>query len=122
MVGSVAGQQPRHAAPENILNIEKTVAQEDFVEIQQRVGEQGFALEYRAPWLYGVAALTNLSRVGKQEHWFSDTVASSVIGYGLGRAVTAGKAHVYMQAGTYAGAVDLVNGKTLYGGYNAACM
>jgi len=44
-----------------------------------------FALEYRAPWLYGVAALTNLSRVGKQEHWFSDTVASSVIGYGLGR-------------------------------------
>jgi membrane-associated phospholipid phosphatase len=44
-----------------------------------------FALEYRAPWLYGVAALTNLSRIGKQEHWFSDTVASSVIGYGLGR-------------------------------------
>jgi membrane-associated phospholipid phosphatase len=44
-----------------------------------------FALEYRAPWLYGVAALTNLSRVGKQAHWFSDTVAGSVIGYGLGR-------------------------------------
>ena len=44
-----------------------------------------FALEYRAPWLYGVAALTNLSRVGRQEHWFSDTVAGSVIGYGLGR-------------------------------------
>ena len=44
-----------------------------------------FALEYRAPWLYGVAALTNLSRVGKQSHWFSDTVAGSVIGYGLGR-------------------------------------
>jgi len=44
-----------------------------------------FALEYRAPWLYGVAALTNLSRVGKQAHWFSDTVAGSVVGYGLGR-------------------------------------
>ena len=44
-----------------------------------------FALEYRAPWLYGVAALTNLSRVGRQEHWFSDTVAGSAIGYGLGR-------------------------------------
>ena len=44
-----------------------------------------FALEYRAPWIYGVAALTNLSRVGKQAHWFSDTVASSFIGYGLGR-------------------------------------
>ena len=42
-------------------------------------------LEYRAPWIYGVAALTNLSRVGKQAHWFSDTVASSFIGYGLGR-------------------------------------
>ena len=41
--------------------------------------------EYRAPWLYGVAALTNLARVGKQEHWFSDTVAGSVLGYGLGR-------------------------------------
>lgn len=44
-----------------------------------------FALEYRAPWLYGIAALTNLSRVGKQSHWFSDTVAGSVLGYGLGR-------------------------------------
>ena len=44
-----------------------------------------FALEYRAPWLYGVAALTNLARVGKQAHWFSDTVAGSVVGYGLGR-------------------------------------
>lgn len=44
-----------------------------------------FALEYRAPWLYGVAALTNLSRTGRQAHWFSDTVAGSAIGYGLGR-------------------------------------
>jgi membrane-associated phospholipid phosphatase len=44
-----------------------------------------FALEYRAPWLYGVAALTNLARTGKQSHWFSDTVAGSVLGYGLGR-------------------------------------
>jgi membrane-associated phospholipid phosphatase len=44
-----------------------------------------FALEYNAPWLYGVAALTNLSRIGSREHWVSDTVAGSLIGYGLGR-------------------------------------
>ena len=44
-----------------------------------------FALEYQAPWLYGVAALTNVARVGSREHWFSDTVAGSLIGYGLGR-------------------------------------
>ncbi len=44
-----------------------------------------FALEYNAPWLYGVAALTNLGRVASREHWFSDTVGGSLIGYGLGR-------------------------------------
>ena len=43
-----------------------------------------FALEYDMPWLYGVAALTNLSRIGSREHWVSDTVASSLIGYGIG--------------------------------------
>ncbi|MDR2196268.1 MAG: phosphatase PAP2 family protein, partial [Gallionellaceae bacterium] len=44
-----------------------------------------FAEEYKAPWLYGVATLTNLSRVISNRHWFSDTVASSVLGYGIGR-------------------------------------
>ncbi|HYC48457.1 MAG TPA: YjbH domain-containing protein [Burkholderiales bacterium] len=44
-----------------------------------------FALEYDMPWLYGVAALTNLARIGSREHWVSDTVASSVLGYGIGR-------------------------------------
>ena len=44
-----------------------------------------FALEYNAPWLYGVAAVTNLSRVGKREHWFSDTVGGGLLGYGIGR-------------------------------------
>ncbi|MBI2318382.1 MAG: phosphatase PAP2 family protein, partial [Betaproteobacteria bacterium] len=44
-----------------------------------------FALEYHAPWLYGIAAVTNLARVGSREHWFSDTVAGSLIGYGIGR-------------------------------------
>lgn len=44
-----------------------------------------FALEYRAPWLYGVAGLTNLARIGKQKHWVSDTVAGSLLGYGIGR-------------------------------------
>lgn len=44
-----------------------------------------FALEYDMPWLYGIAALTNLSRTGSRQHWLSDTVAGSAIGYGLGR-------------------------------------
>ncbi|MFZ9196281.1 MAG: YjbH domain-containing protein [Burkholderiales bacterium] len=44
-----------------------------------------FAEEYKAPWLYGVAAITNLARIGKQEHWVSDTVAGSLLGYGIGR-------------------------------------
>jgi membrane-associated phospholipid phosphatase len=44
-----------------------------------------FALEYDMPWLYGLAAATNLSRIGSREHWVSDTVAGSLIGYGLGR-------------------------------------
>jgi len=44
-----------------------------------------FAEEYDAPWLYGIAAVTNLARVGSRQHWFSDTVASSVLGYGIGR-------------------------------------
>ena len=44
-----------------------------------------FALEYDAPWLYGIAGLTNLARIGSREHWVSDTVASSLLGYGLGR-------------------------------------
>ena len=44
-----------------------------------------FALEYGADWLYGVAALSNLARVGSREHWVSDTVAGSVLGYAIGR-------------------------------------
>jgi len=44
-----------------------------------------FAEEYDAPWLYGVAALTNLARVGSRQHWVSDTVAGSVLGYAIGK-------------------------------------
>jgi membrane-associated phospholipid phosphatase len=43
-----------------------------------------YAKEFDMPWLYGVAAITNAARVGSREHWFSDTVAGSVIGYALG--------------------------------------
>lgn len=43
-----------------------------------------FAKEYDALWLYGVAALSNLSRVVGKNHWVSDTVASAALGYGLG--------------------------------------
>jgi len=43
-----------------------------------------YAEEFGAKWLYGAAALTNLARVGSREHWVSDTVAGSLLGYGLG--------------------------------------
>jgi membrane-associated phospholipid phosphatase len=43
-----------------------------------------YAKEFEMPWLYGVAALTNLARTGSREHWFSDTVAGSLLGYALG--------------------------------------
>jgi membrane-associated phospholipid phosphatase len=42
------------------------------------------AQHYDAPWLYGVAALTNAARISGHHHWLSDTVASSVLGYTLG--------------------------------------
>jgi membrane-associated phospholipid phosphatase len=42
------------------------------------------AQRYDAPWLYGVAALTNVGRVASRDHWLSDTVASSVLGYLVG--------------------------------------
>jgi membrane-associated phospholipid phosphatase len=44
-----------------------------------------FAEEYDAPWLYGVAAVTNLARVGSRQHWVSDTVAGSLLGYAIGK-------------------------------------
>jgi len=43
-----------------------------------------YAREFGANWLYGVAALTNLARAGSREHWVSDTVAGSLLGYALG--------------------------------------
>jgi len=42
------------------------------------------AQRYDAPWLYGVAALTNAARVTERKHWLSDTVAGSVLGYVVG--------------------------------------
>jgi membrane-associated phospholipid phosphatase len=43
-----------------------------------------FAKEYDAPWLYGVAAVVNAGRITSREHWLSDTVASSLLGYAIG--------------------------------------
>jgi membrane-associated phospholipid phosphatase len=44
-----------------------------------------FAREYGADWLYGAAAITTLARVGSREHWVSDAVAGSLVGYAVGR-------------------------------------
>jgi membrane-associated phospholipid phosphatase len=43
-----------------------------------------FAQHFDAPWLYGLGALTAGARVAGQQHWASDAVAGSLIGYGLG--------------------------------------
>jgi membrane-associated phospholipid phosphatase len=43
-----------------------------------------YAREYDAPWLYGVAALTNFARISGNKHWVSDTVAGTALGYALG--------------------------------------
>ncbi|MHB1677562.1 MAG: YjbH domain-containing protein [Sulfuriferula sp.] len=43
-----------------------------------------FAEEYNAPWLYSIAAVTNVGRVMGRRHWVSDTVAGSFLGYGIG--------------------------------------
>lgn len=43
-----------------------------------------YAKEFDMPWLYGLAAITNLARIGSREHWVSDTVGGAVLGYVLG--------------------------------------
>jgi membrane-associated phospholipid phosphatase len=43
-----------------------------------------YAREFGMPWLYGLAALTSAARAGSREHWVSDTVAGSLLGYWLG--------------------------------------
>ncbi len=43
-----------------------------------------FAMEYDAPWLYGVAAVSSMGRVAGRKHWVSDTVAGGIIGYATG--------------------------------------
>jgi membrane-associated phospholipid phosphatase len=50
------------------------------------------AEEYDAPWLYGVAALTNAGRVLGREHWLSDTVAGAALGWAVGHALHARQA------------------------------
>jgi membrane-associated phospholipid phosphatase len=44
-----------------------------------------FAMQYDAPWLYGLAAITQIGRVASGEHWFSDTVAGSLVGTAIGQ-------------------------------------
>lgn len=46
-----------------------------------------YAKEYDMPWLYGLAAITNLGRVAGRNHWVSDTVAGGLLGYALGNAM-----------------------------------
>ena len=43
-----------------------------------------FAEQYDANWLYGVAGATAFGRIQQRQHFVSDTVAGSLIGYGIG--------------------------------------
>lgn len=43
-----------------------------------------FAREYDAPWLYGLAAAGAMGRVADRQHWVSDVVGGSVLGYAVG--------------------------------------
>lgn len=43
-----------------------------------------FAREYNMPWLYGAAAITNVGRVASRQHFVSDTVGGSLLGYAVG--------------------------------------
>ena len=42
------------------------------------------AQHYDAPWLYGVATLTNAARISDHQHWLSDTVGGALLGYAIG--------------------------------------
>lgn len=42
-----------------------------------------FAQKYNAPWLYGLAAATGFGRIQERQHFFSDVVAGSLMGYGI---------------------------------------
>jgi membrane-associated phospholipid phosphatase len=43
-----------------------------------------YAQTYGQDWLYGLAGLTSFGRVMGREHWASDAIAGSLIGYHLG--------------------------------------
>ena len=43
-----------------------------------------YAREFGMPSLYGLAALASAARAGSREHWVSDAVAGSLLGYWLG--------------------------------------
>lgn len=42
------------------------------------------AMAYDQPWLFGLAATSAVGRIQGREHWFSDTVAGGLMGYGIG--------------------------------------
>jgi membrane-associated phospholipid phosphatase len=46
-----------------------------------------FAQANDNPWLYALAASTAIGRVQSREHWLSDTVAGSLMGYAIGSLV-----------------------------------
>jgi membrane-associated phospholipid phosphatase len=43
-----------------------------------------FAIQYNAPWLYGLATLAGVGRIQQRQHYVSDVVAGSLLGYTVG--------------------------------------
>ncbi len=43
-----------------------------------------FALAYQNPYFYIFPAVVNISRIYKNQHWLSDTIASTIIGFSSG--------------------------------------
>lgn len=54
-----------------------------------------YAVYYHQPWLYTLPILTSFARIYDNEHWFSDTVLGTGIGFGV--AYTLSKWHLNRQ-------------------------
>ncbi len=65
-----------------------------------------FAQRNDMPWLYGLGAITALSRIQQRQHFFSDVVAGGLLGYGIGSAYLDKHRRIKIGAGPGAAAVQ----------------
>ena len=99
VVGVLASETSKYAVGRS--RPEMNLGSHDFHPLQSGNGATGFpslhttamwamvtpyAKEYDAPWLYGLAAITNVARVADRKHFVSDTVGGALLGYAVGDA------------------------------------